>query len=143
MTTIDDGHPDDFAINKERFQELYGSYARAYERFLENGFKTSTALLVILGWLLSSSNAQNYFAKHDHDRWVAIGLIFLAAVFLCLTFHRLSSVSRSLRARLDKLNFMQPEYHQQHQIVPLIYWAVVGQNLLACVLIERILWGIA
>jgi hypothetical protein len=143
MTTIDDSHPDDFAINKERFQALYGSYVRAYERFPENGFKTSTALLVILGWLLSSSNARDYFADHVQDRWGAIGLISIAAVFLCLTFHRLSSLSRSLRARLDKLAFIQPEYYRQHQIVPLIYWAVVGQNFLACILIERILWGIA
>lgn len=44
--------PDAGATDRDRFLAMYGSYTRAYERFLENGFKTSAVLLVVAGWLL-------------------------------------------------------------------------------------------
>src|SRR5689334_2008506 len=127
------------ALRKEKFLILYNSYARAYERFLENGFKASAALLVVLGWLLGSENARTYLAANDGVRWMAIGEIFLGAVFLVLVFRRLACLSRALSRRLDALAFVEPELYGQHRIPPLIYWSVVGQNLLVCILIAGIL----
>jgi len=134
---------DDFAIRKERFNALYTSYARAYERFLENGFKTSTLLFVVLGWLLSSDAARTFLRDYKLVLWLSIALIGLGAVSLCATFHRLSRLSRSLRARLVALSFIESDFYDQHRIPSLIYWSVIGQNLLVCALIIGIMLWLA
>jgi hypothetical protein len=134
---------DDFAVRREKFNALYTSYARAYERFLENGFKTSTVLLVILGWLLSSESARKFFTEHTPALWVSMVLIGLGALSLFATFHRLSRLSASLRARLDALSFIESDFCDQHRIPPLIYWSVIGQNLMVCLLIIGIMLWLA
>ena len=124
---------------KERFLALYGSYARAYERFLEHGFKTLATCLLILGWLLSSPGTRGFLGNHEVFRYLALGLVLIAAVFLCLTFTRLSRLSRDLRLRLDGLAFIESDFYSQHRIPPLIYWSVVGQNLLLFLFIALML----
>jgi hypothetical protein len=132
-------HPTHSASDQEKFSILYSSYARAYERFLENGFKTLATVLVVLGWLLSSQPARAFFAVNDAARLTAVGLIAIGAVFLCMTFGRLSSLSRALRVRLDRLAFMECEFYDQHRVSPMIYWSVVGQILLLCLFAAGIL----
>jgi hypothetical protein len=125
--------PDTDATDRDRFLALYNSYARAYERFLENGFKTSAILLVVTGWLLSSSDAQKYLAVNDAARILAMGMVIIGATFLCLTFRHLLSLSHMLRTKLDGLGFIHSDCYDQHQISPLIFWSAVGQNFLFCI----------
>ncbi len=122
----------EYAAEKGKFLILYGSYSRAYERFLENGFKALATFLVVLGWLLSSDTAQKFLAANAAMRWGAIALIVLAALFVVSTFRHVSRLSMSLRSKLDELAFLEPSFYEQYRITRLIYWSVVGQNLLLC-----------
>ena len=126
---------EDFAFRKEQFAVLYASYARVYERFLENGFKTSTVLLVVLGWLLTSDKARDYLSQHSWAVGMCAALVVTGAVSLCAAFHRLYRLSQLLRKRLDALSFVEAQYYEQHHIPALIYLSVIGQNLFACLLI--------
>ena len=129
----------DPAIAKEQFTVLYGSYARAYERFVENAYKTTTIMLVVLGWLLSSDSARA-FLRSDHTvLTLCVLLIALAALSIWATFHRLAKLSAGLRVQLEQLADVEAGFYDQHRIVPPMYLAVMGQNLLLCALIEALL----
>lgn len=133
----------DTSVRKEEFSVLYASYARAYERFLDNGFKTSTVLLVVLGWLLSSESARDFITSHSFIAGVCMAMLSLGAISLWTTFHRLYRLSQTLRARLDALGFLEPRFYDQHAIPRLLYAAVIGQNVLLCALNLFILTSVA
>ncbi len=131
--------PQDASLTKERFNALYSSYARAYERFVENAYKTTTLMLVILGWLLSSDTARRFLHEERAVLAVCILLIGVAAVSIWATFRRLTALSASLRMKLDELAYMDSESYDQHRIVAPMVVAVIGQNILLCLLIEVLL----
>ncbi len=133
MDTTDPG------IRKEQFDALYTSYARIYERFVENGFKTTSALFIILGWLLSAESARTYLARHRGLTIFCSVLLIGAAIEVGVTFTRLRNLSGSLRTKLDQLNYMHPKFYTQHHIPLSIYMWVIGQNVFICGLILCIL----
>ena len=90
----------DSSISKEQFTALYGSYARAYERFVENAYKTTTLMLVILGWLLSSDSARAFLHLDRTILTLCVLLIALAALSIWITFRRLAKLSAALRVKL-------------------------------------------
>jgi len=129
----------DTAIAKEQFTVLYGSYARAYERFVENAYKTTTIMLIVLGWLLSSESARTLLRSDHTVLTMCVLLIALAALSIWVTFHRLAKSSAGLRGQLEHLAYIEARFYDQHRIVPLMYLAVLGQNLLLCALVETLL----
>jgi len=129
----------DASLAKEQFSALYGSYARAYERFVENAYKVTTLMLVILGWLLSSDTARK-FLNGDHLVLIlCVLLIALAAISIFTTFRRLTRLSAALRLKLDQLAYIDSTSYDQHRISRPMIIAVIGQNLLLCALIEVLL----
>ncbi|HEY5849886.1 MAG TPA: hypothetical protein VIT62_03850 [Lysobacter sp.] len=135
--------PGDPILDRERFLALYSSYARLYERFLENGFKTSTTLVVLIGWLLGSEGIRNYLKASPAMRWAAILIVAFGAASIFFAFRRIALLSFMLRARLDDLNYVGSDNYDQHEIPSRIYRTVVGQNLAACVLVIGILVSLA
>ena len=131
--------PSDPVVDRERFLALYASYVRLYERFLENGFRISTLLLVVIGWLLGSEVVRSYLRASPAIRWAAIVIVALGAASIYLSFRRIALLSVRLRRRLDDLNYVEPEVYEQHEIPRVIYRSVIGQNLFACALVIGIL----
>lgn len=131
--------PSDPVVDRERFLALYASYVRLYERFLENGFKISTLLLVLMGWLLGSAEIRNFIRESPAIRWSAIVVVAFGAVSIYLSFKRIALLSVKLRRRLDELNYVEPEVYEQHEIPRVIYRTVIGQNIFACALVIGIL----
>ena len=124
---------------KEQFNALYGSYARAYERFVENAYKVTTLMLVILGWLLSSDTARKFLDTDHLVLTLCVVLIALAAISIFTTFLRLTRLYASLRMKLDQLAYIDSGSYDQHRISGAMIIAVIGQNLLLCALIEVLL----
>ena len=131
--------PSDPVIDRERFLALYASYVRLYERFLENGFRISTLLVVLIGWLLGSQDIRNFIRASPAIRWAAIVVVALGAASIYFSFRRIALLSIKLRGRLDDLNYVGSDAYEQHEIPRVIYRSVIGQNIFACVLIIGIL----
>jgi hypothetical protein len=131
--------PENSTAAKDEFNALYGSYARAYERFVENAYKTTTLMLVILGWLLSSEAARRFLHEDRTVLALCVLLIAFAAVSIWATFRRLAALSASLREKLDRLAYVHADSYDQHRIGRSTLVAVIGQNLLLCLLIEVLL----
>ena|SRR5436305_13021709 len=129
----------DPSVAKEQFSALYGSYARAYERFVENAYKVTTLMLVILGWLLSSDPARHFLTADRTVLTLCVLLIALAALSIWTTFRRLAGLSVSLRTKLDQLAYIESGSYDQHRLSRPMIVAVIGQNLLLCALIEVLL----
>ena len=131
--------PSDPVVDRERFLALNASYVRLYERFLETGFRLSTLLLVLIGWLLGSEDIRNFIKASPAIRWGAIMVAALGAASIYLSFRRIARLSVKVRGRLDDLNYVGPDVYEQHEIPRVIYRSVIGQTLFACVLIIGIL----
>ena len=129
----------DSGVAKEQFSALYGSYARAYERFVENAYKVTTLMLVVLGWLLSSETARKFLHEDHAVLMLCVLLIALAALSIFTTFLRLTRLSVTLRAKLDQLAYIDSVFYDQHRISQPMIVAVIGQNLLLCALIAVLL----
>ena len=133
----------DPTLDRERFLTLYASYARLYERFLENGFKTSATLVVLIGWLLGSEGVRNFLRASPVMRWAAIVIVAFGAVSIFYSFRRIALLSIKLRGRLDSLNYVGSDAYDQHEIPPRIYRTVIGQNVAACALVIGVLVSLA
>lgn len=126
-------------LDREAFVALYASYARLYERFLENGFKTSATLVVLMGWLLGSEGIRNFLKDSPAMRWAAIVIVAIGAASIYFSFMRIALLSIKLRGRLDELNFVSSDIYDQHEIPRIIYRTVIFQNLAACALVIGVL----
>jgi hypothetical protein len=124
---------------KERFDVLFGSYARIHERFVETAYKVTGMLLVVLGWLLSSQTARTLLHEDVAIRVICVAVILIAALSILAAFYRLNVLSRSIRKGLDDLSYHDQRYYDHHRIPGSLRAAVVGVNMLLCGLLTFLL----
>ena len=127
---------------KEKFKLLYDSYDDVHKRFVTNAYTTTTIMLVILGWLLSDTDSSTKALKSSWlILWGARAIIVAAALSIISAFWRLKSVSTRLRAKLDKLKYVDSSFYDQHDIPGRIMAPAIGLNVLLCTLICALLFG--
>lgn len=127
------------ATRKDRFDLLYGSYAAAHTRFVENAYKITAMMLVILGWLLGSDTARYVIQSDPAVFVVCMTVIILAALSIIIAFRRVKKLSSQIRAKLNELAYVDASYYDQHQLPRSLVVAAIGLNIAICAFIMFLL----
>ena len=126
------------------FDALYGQAIELSKAFPDHQFKTVTAMLVVIGWLVSSETAQKFICRHSGTALplgiAAFGLlVVLKAVWIHGHYHRVNELHARL-VRLAPSQSLTAESVAQLKIgkvLPLTYLLV---NAVLCAVGATVLW---
>lgn len=125
------------AAPKSDFDALYGQALELTKAFPEYQFKTVTAMLVVIGWLISSAPAQKFIETHHQIAipWGVAAFVLLAALKGVWIFGH----ARRIRSIRDRLLELAPAHDLTEQslvqfelgrILPVSYFLV---NTILCI----------
>lgn len=126
------------------FDLLYAQGSELFKAFPEYQFKTVTALLVIIGWLVTSESAQKFIAQHAG---IAMPATFMACgVLVCFKFVWIGGHYARMRLLHDRLVALAPakgltaasvDCLRLGPMLPLTYLVV---NVLLCSATMVVVW---
>lgn len=136
----------DRATRPEQFNILYQTLEKYNERFVKASMAVTTALLVVIGWLLTSNIALGIFS--DNLAATVTAMLVIAAL-ICVYFVsmcRVYDVNQIVYKKLRALEYMDDEYYIHHRL-PLVYkhfglWVNIGLYLSLALLIVDKQWEI-
>jgi len=126
------------------FDALYGQATELAKAFPEYQFKTVTAMLVVIGWLVSSETAQKFIRDHADAAlpWGTAAFLLLAilkAVWIYGHVKRLDKLHKRL-LELAPAHSLSPEGLEQlniGRVLPATYLLV---NTVLCMVGAVVLW---
>lgn len=126
------------------FEALYGQATELAKAFPEYQFKTVTAMLVVLGWLISSDSAQLFIRQHS-DYSLPLGVFAFALLAVLKTIWIYGHVRRmqSLHVRLLQLaplHGLTPEALSQLNLGTFLPASYVVVNVVLCAAGSVVLW---
>jgi len=114
---------------KERFDILYHSLERSYERFITSSVTVAGLVLVLIGWLLTSETAQKFFLCSTGATIVTVlligGLIYIYTSSILNVFN----VNHSLHKMIKTLCYIEEEYYEHHLLPNRYKYFGLGLNL--------------
>jgi len=127
------------ASDKEKFDLLYASLQKYHLGFIDSSFKVVGFLLLVMGWLLTSTAARTSLQENVYLSALAIaGLLVSGFVFTMSSMH-VRKLSKQMFEELNMLKYM-PENHYSDRFIRkrtlIIFTASIwGLVLVACALI--------
>ncbi|NML18311.1 hypothetical protein [Azohydromonas caseinilytica] len=106
------------ACDSEIFDVLLQAMAQYNQRFVSGALTTTGALLVAIGWLLTSADAQKYFAQNRTIAAVFVGAIVPLIYIYCSALYRAYRVNHEAHRQLQNLNYMEKKYYSFHLLPP-------------------------
>lgn len=128
------------------FDALYGQAVELVKVFPEYQFKTVTAMLVIIGWLVSSEAAQKFIRRHA-DTMLPLGvatfalLAFLKAIWILGHCRRMNALHSPL-VHLAPSHNLSAESLVQFKIGKILPATYLLVNLVLCTVGAFVLWYI-
>lgn len=112
------------ASDREIFELLYGMLKGYYQGLIDGALRVNGIFLVATGWLLASATTAGYLQAHPPARHAVIALVIgVHALYLFIAL-RAFALSTSTARLLRDLNYMPPQYYENHRIRPvtLVVW---------------------
>jgi hypothetical protein len=100
----------------DRFRALYDSLEHYHERLVSSVTATAGALLVVIGWAMTSDSLAARIAAHPRLRLLAVAVLVAALAIYLGTSYRLFRESKRMDALLGALGYLEPSCYQQHRI---------------------------
>jgi hypothetical protein len=112
------------------FQLLYDAFRNNHDTYVRGVWSTITAVLVAIGWLLTSETTREFLRKSDPSRRLALFGIMVAGIIHLLVLAQVWDVSARLTTLLASDPYvvqqrLAPEYYRQFT-VPTRYVVVSG-----------------
>lgn len=128
------------ASTQEKFAMLYGMLKETQEWLFDFEFKQGTFLLIILGWIVSSVDAQAFFEAHLLMQIgmtvLMIGLTTFHAVWVTMHYKR----SVAVHGRLVELDYVPADYYRPQLVPQSLALSFVISHLLISVVIILAVW---
>jgi len=134
------------ATRPEQFNLLYQTIERYNERFVKASMAVTTALLVVLGWLLTANIAVDIFQDNLAATlavlFVIAALIWVYSVSMC----RVYAINHSVYEKLKALEYIEDEYYEHHRL-PHVYkyfglWVNIVIYLMLAIIVANTHWCI-
>jgi len=121
------------------FEALFDSQKILHDNFLNNNFRLSAVLTVVIGWLVSSEKA-NDFLLNTHI--VIFGIFVLLApvalILLYMNSKKAKNLSEKVHGELCSLEYMDEKYFEHHVISKQLF---ISMFVLIGVLLSVILFA--
>ena len=120
---------------KDRFNLTYESLKDEFRGYIENLVRTWAAIIIAIGWILTSEQSRNFLAKQRAAYWwllAAIVVISMLHVGVCISYYRRSQcrVNFLIGEFTDSdPPYITKEYFMSYRITPLM----IGTNLLVSI----------
>jgi hypothetical protein len=128
-----------------RFTFLYELLKDNYDGYSHYIFATTSAILLILGWLLTSGDARAYIAKHSQVKIpMLFGIVFFIAAEVYFSLGAMCH-SRDILALLGK-TLTDPDILQvcrQKQVPPLAVAIFITAHTVLYLIVATVLWSIS
>ena len=124
------------APERERHEYLSRMLKDYHDGLIDFAFKHGVLLTAILGWVVSSQTAQDFFRSAQEIRYVSIGTMLLYAAAHVLWVRRWYLKSNRVFSELAKLNYMPVAYYETQRVT--IFMAsmfVVVHVLVSCAVV--------
>ena len=128
-------------MNKEKqFELLHKTLVDIFKDYVDNVMKTLASLIIAIGWILTSVDAQEFIRKSD----VRIYYTALAAIVSIGLVHTIISIGMQVRSQsttvyLNELNFTDKKYYEHYHITRLHMFANLIVNIfMFCILFVMI-----
>jgi hypothetical protein len=97
---------------KTRFDYLHKELLEYQLRFVELSFKSGGVIILVLGWLLTSSTAQSVIARNAIARSaVIIGIVIMVLAYVGMAV-RMYRVMQRLAQQMDALEYLPQSYYR-------------------------------
>jgi len=108
--------PPSEASVKEKFDLLFVLLKDYFNQIVDNSFRHATVEVVVLGWLISSESARNFFQSNRVVSWYACSVTLLYAIFHSIWIWKNYLRSRTAYVQLCKLGYMPSEFFDSPRI---------------------------
>ena len=114
---------------KERFTLLYNTLEKYNERFVSASMTTATALIVVIGWVLTSANVQAFFKGST----IGVLITSLAVVVLICVYwnsmFRVYEVNKKTFKMLIDLDYLDKTIYEHHELPTRYLYFGIGLNV--------------
>jgi hypothetical protein len=102
---------------KEKFTLLYEGLKEVVHTYIDTFWKTFTVIVLIMGWVVTSEDAQKFLASVDIKviAILAVGISGLSHIYSSVTFYNLIQKKFQL---LKNLKYVDAEHYDHYQIQP-------------------------
>ena len=102
------------ASAKDKFDVLYKTLADYSDRFVGRFLSTLGFQLVVLGWLLTSESARNFFHSSRPGTIGTVAFAFMMGLSFPPSIGRVWKTHLRAAERLDKLGYMEKSFYELH-----------------------------
>lgn len=127
------------ASAKEKFDMLFGLLKEYFNQMVDNSFRHATVEVLILGWLITSESARNFFQNNHMVSWFACSVTLLYATFHSTWIWKNYLRSRIAYMQLRELGYMPSEYFGPRRIPLLMPISFIVVHLGVAILISSII----
>lgn len=121
MTDNSLGTAETASVDK-RFDILHQALVEYQQRMISTGLSVAGFILVVIGWLVTSSNVQKLLHDKPRSRVEGAAILLLALIAYLMLSFRVLHAMRALKTTLDELRYM-PEAYYGFRLPP--PWAAV------------------
>jgi len=115
---------------KEKFTLLYESLQDIFKMYMDVFWRTFTAIVIIIGWVVTSEDTQVFLGSHNVNT-ISLIAIALSGLIHCYSSWTYYSFSKQRMRLLDKLEFVDAEYYAHCRISLLVLITNLALNLSA------------
>jgi len=120
---------EDSESKQERFKLLYNTLEKYNERFVSASMTTATALIVVIGWVLTSANVQAFFRDSIIGVLItSVAVAVLIGVYLNSMF-RVYDVNKKTFKMLIGLDYLDKTIYEHHELPTRYLYFGIGLNV--------------
>lgn len=102
--------------NDKKFDVLYSSLVKHHATFIDSAFRVAGFLFLVMGWLLTSKNAQSSISKSISLSIITIVLLLISGLIYSTICNRIKHFSNKLYEELETLDYLPKNYYSDRLI---------------------------
>ena len=117
------------ATKQELFMLLYNTLEKYNERFVSASMRVAAALIVIIGWLLTSDNVQAFFKGSIIGVLISSIAVFVLIGVYWNSMFRVYKVNQDTFKMLSDLDYLDKAIYKHHELPARYFYFGIGLNV--------------
>ncbi|HEX6749079.1 MAG TPA: hypothetical protein VF092_17400 [Longimicrobium sp.] len=130
------------ATKKETFDLLFDMLKQYYQGLLDGLIKTAGVLIIVAGWVATSSTLAEHLRTHRWERYIGIGLIAMGHILFAIIAYRVYRLSHRTYDLLKEVDYLDSRYYDNFLVRRITYLLYYSANLVITLGIILMLWTI-
>jgi hypothetical protein len=130
------------ATQKEKFDLLFDMLKQYYQGLLDGLIKTAGVLIIVAGWVATSSTLTDHLRNNPWERHIGVVLVAIGHILFAIIAYRVYWLSGKTYDLLREVDYFDPRYYENYRVRRVTFLLYYSANLVITIGIIMMLWMI-